>query len=119
MTTCPLCGGVADGGHACSTVTDAPANLVSLASARREPDSEVVDLLREWLALAKRGEIRSVVLTGEALKGDEELVRYGRAGFDGLLRAASLMEQHVFNLRYDVQLMLEDAEPLELGDDDE
>lgn len=39
---------------------------VSLVDVRLQPQADVVELLEEWLAMAKSGELRSVVCVGES-----------------------------------------------------
>lgn len=100
-------------------MADDVTKVVSLEVKRAEPNPVVIEMLREWLAMAKAGHLRRVVLAGEIQVGDDdEVCRYGVAGMDEMT-AAGLLEQHAHNLRHDLAHETYDTRSEPVTDDDE
>ena len=86
---------------------------ISLEAKRNEPDEEIVRILREWLTLAKSGELRSLCIVGDVIyDGKADFVRYGVVCED-LLHAASMSEQHAFHIRHDITAANQTAAEIE------
>lgn len=95
------------------------AKPISLAAARREPVPEVVDELEQWLQLARKGDLRGVVIGGECTyEGDDETYfRFAKQNLDHMT-AASLCEQHAFNMRSEIHETMTLADPVDVDEDE-
>ena len=90
--------------------------VVSLEAKRREPKEKVVELLEDWLTLAKRGELRGLAISGHVEDRDNKSwCRYGVAGLDDM-DAAGLCDQQSFMLRHDVMATMREAQKVERDD---
>lgn len=94
-------------------------NVTSLEAKRREPDEDVVQELREWLELARRGELRGIALTGKVLHSGEaeHVFRQATCGQWDTLGKASALEQHAFSLRFELHGTTVDAPEVDVPQD--
>ena len=99
-----------------------PLKVVPLQAAEPEVDPQMVDLMRQWLQLAKDGDMDMVCIVGVGELG----IRWGSAGDQlrspkGQLMMASVLEQHALGLRMEVFHASEEASDVEVdeSDDDE
>lgn len=76
--------------------------------------------MREWLELAKRGELRSVVIVGMIREpSGEDTFRYNHKGDATDMMAASMAEQFVFSARLGIQGTESEVPDVEVSEDED
>lgn len=79
-----------------------------------EPDPTVIAELENWLLMARSGELRAVLVQGSMIYVQDnvkiEASRSGMAGTLSYMMAASLCEQHAYELRHTILEHMQEAD---------
>ena len=92
--------------------------ITTLVTVRDAPNEEVITELREWLELARRGEVRGIALTARIKDGEGNMWRNSYTGEWKASDVAGALEQHAFGVRMDLYDTTNDADDVELPDDE-